>query len=142
MLGVEMLRCAQHYSTVTPTDAQIMQMNNNNLGPAFQFLCLFISAKNGVDGRTADGALTFESWFTIFHGDSLWVLHFSLRFAFDTIILIGHGEDASLHCSKTLKNTYNPIFGMYGTRQIHFISLLLQLFLYSFGPGEIRKRRE
>ena len=94
--------------------------------PTLAFLCLFIGTKNGVDGRSADGALTFECWFTILHGDFLRVLHLSLCFAFDTVILIGHGEVASLHCSKTLKNTYNPIFGMYGTRQVHFISLFLQ----------------
>jgi hypothetical protein len=93
---------------------------------ALAFLCLFIGTKNGVDGRSADGALTFECWFTILHGDSLRVLHLSLCFAFDTVILIGHGEVASLHCSKTLKNTYDPICGMYGTRQVHFISLCLQ----------------
>ena len=88
----------------------------HNLGTTIQYLVLFISTQDGVDGCTADGALTFECWFAILHGDSLRVLHLSLCFAFDTIILIGHGEVASLHCSKTLKNTYNPIFGMYGTR--------------------------
>jgi hypothetical protein len=60
-------------------------------------LCLFLRTEDGVNGRSADGALTFECWFTILHGDSLRILHLSLCFAFDTVVLIGHGEVASLH---------------------------------------------
>jgi hypothetical protein len=114
----------------------------HNLGPTIQFLCLFISAKNGIDSCSADGALTFECWFTILHSDFLRIFHLSLCFAFDTIILIGHGEVASLHCSKTLKNTYHPIFGMYGTRKVHFVSLFLQLLLHLLSQTEIRKQCE
>jgi hypothetical protein len=65
--------------------------------PLQRVLCLFRRAENGVDGCAADGTLTFECGFAILHGDSLRVLHFSLCFTFDTVILIGHGEVASLH---------------------------------------------
>jgi hypothetical protein len=60
-------------------------------------LCLFLRTENGVDRCATDGTLTFERGFAILHGDPLWVLHFSLCFTFDTVILIGHGEIASLH---------------------------------------------
>jgi len=65
--------------------------------PLHRVLLLFLRTENGVDGCTADGTLTFKRRFTILHGDPLRVLHFSLCFAFDTVILIGHGEDTSLH---------------------------------------------
>jgi hypothetical protein len=58
-------------------------------------LCL--RTENGVNGRSADGALAFERWFAILHGDSLWVFHLSLCLTFDTVILISHGEFVSLH---------------------------------------------
>jgi hypothetical protein len=60
-------------------------------------LCLFLRAENGVDGCATYGTLTFEGGLTILHGDSLWVLHFSLGFTFDTIVLICHGDVFSLH---------------------------------------------
>jgi hypothetical protein len=65
--------------------------------PRVRALCLFLRTENGVDGCATDGTLTFERGFAIFHGNPLRVLHFSLCFTFDTVILIGHGEIASLH---------------------------------------------
>ena len=59
-------------------------------------LCLFLRTENGVDGCAADGTLTFECRFAIFHGNLLRVFHFSLCFTFDTVILICHGEIVSL----------------------------------------------
>lgn len=60
-------------------------------------LTFFLGAENRIDGCAADGALTLERWFTVLHGNSLWVLHLSLCFTLDTVILISHGEVASLH---------------------------------------------
>ena len=60
-------------------------------------LCLFLRTENGVDSCAADGTLTLECRFAILHGDLLRVLHFSLCFTFDTVILIGHGDVASLN---------------------------------------------
>jgi hypothetical protein len=60
-----------------------------------QVLAFFLGAENGVDSCAADGALTLEGWFTVLHGNPLWVLHLSFCFALDTIILISHGDVAS-----------------------------------------------
>ena len=72
-------------------------VNLHNLVPTSQVLCLFLRAENGIDGCAADRTLTFECRFAILHGDPLRVLHLSLCFAFDTIVLISHSEVASLH---------------------------------------------
>ncbi len=72
-------------------------VNLHNLVPTSQVLCLFLRAENSVDGCAADGTLTLECRFAILHGDPLRILHLSLCFAFDTVILISHSEVASLH---------------------------------------------
>ena len=49
--------------------------------------------------------MTFECRFTILHGDFLRILHLSLCFAFDTVILISHGEVVSLTVALTFYKT-------------------------------------
>ena len=55
-----------------------------------------IRTEDGVNGCAANSTLPFESWLTILHGYSLRILHLSLGFAFDTVVLISHGEVVSL----------------------------------------------
>ena len=59
-------------------------------------LCFLIRTENGVNCCATNSTLPFEGWFTILHGHSLRVLHLSLCFAFDTVVLISHGEVVSL----------------------------------------------
>lgn len=59
-------------------------------------LCFLIRAENGINRCAANSALPFKGWFTILHGHSLRVLHLSLCFALDTVVLISHSEVVSL----------------------------------------------
>ncbi len=67
-----------------------------NLDGLLRVLCLFLRAENGVDGCAADSALALECRFAVLHSNPLRIFHLSLSFALDAIILICHGEVASL----------------------------------------------
>ncbi len=59
-------------------------------------LCFLIRTENSINRCAANSALPFKGWFTILHGYSLRVLHLSLCFALDTVVLISHGVVVSL----------------------------------------------
>ncbi len=49
-------------------------------------LFFLVRRKNSIDGRTADGAMTFECRFAILHRHPLSILHFCFLLALDAII--------------------------------------------------------
>ncbi len=59
-------------------------------------LRFLIGAEDSINRRAANSALPLKGWFTIFHGHFLRILHLSLRFALDTVVLISHGVVVSL----------------------------------------------
>ncbi len=85
-------------------------------------LCFLIRAEDSINRRAANSALPLKGWFTIFHGYFLRILHLSLCFAFDTVVLISHGEVVSLrlllHSKKHLPSHHWDVLHATGTLHI------------------------
>src|ERR1051326_5608128 len=104
-----------------------------NVAPVFSLLhrehesLLFVSAQNSIDCGAADNALALKCGLTIFHGDSLGVLHFRLFLAFYTVIQIGQCFHPP---TSKLEKCHIPILGMNSAGQKYLVSLSLHMLLY------------
>jgi hypothetical protein len=88
---------------------------------------LLFRAENRIDGRTTNGALTFERRFAVLHGHFLSVLHLSFGFAFDAIVQVCH-----VFLPPTSLLEKSDVFATRSdrARQIHFVPLTMQLLLH------------